>query len=146
MDSKGIATVDLIFTIFLTLTIALIGFNLIGNNIENQMIFEEELNVRMTVDKIANSINEVNSNNIGHIQLVNIPNNISNRSFTITVKQNEVLITYGNRKGESTIFPTRLANINGDVVNEIKLYPGESVKVQKALDNDNLTVIKIYGI
>ena len=146
MDSKGIATVDLIFTIFLTLTIAAIGLNLIGNNLENEMIMEEELNVRMTVDKIANSINEVNSNNLGHIQEITIPNNISNKSFTITVKQNEVLIAYGNRKGESSIFSTRLANINGDNVNEIKLYPGESVKIQKSLDKDNLSVIKIYRV
>jgi len=146
MDSKGIATVDLIFTIFLTLTIASIGLNLIGNNLENQRIMEEEINVRMVVDDIANSINQVNSNSLGHIQEINVPNSISNRSFSITVKQNEVVIVFGNRKGKSTIFPTRLANTNGDIVNEIKLYPGESVKIQKSWGNDNLPVIKIYRV
>ena len=146
MDSKGIATVDLIFTIFLTLTIACIGLNLIGNNIENQMIIEDEINVRMVVDNIANSINQVNSNSLGHIQEITLPNNISNKSFVVTLKQNEVVIVFGNRKGKSTIFPTRLANTNGDIVNEIKLYPGESVKIQKSLNNDNLAVIKIYRV
>jgi len=146
MDSKGIATVDLIFTIFLTLTIAGIGLNLIGNNIENQMIIEDEINVRMVVDNIANSINQVNSNSLGHIQEITLPNNISNKSFVVTLKQNEVVIVFGNRKGKSTIFPTRLANTNGDIVNEIKLYPGESVKIQKSLNNDNLAVIKIYRV
>ena len=146
MDSKGISTVDFIFTIFLTLTIAIIGLNLIGNNLENQMIMEEEINVRMIVDNIANSINQVNSNSLGHIQEITIPKNISNKSFSITINQNKVLIVFGNRKGESTIFRARLANVNGDIVNEIKLYPGESVKIQKSLDNDNLTVIKIYMV
>lgn len=146
MDSKGISTVDFIFTIFLSLIIVGVGLNLIGNNLEDEVIMEEELNGRMIVDNIANSINRVNSNNLGHIQEISLPKNISNRSFSITINQNEVLIEFGNRKGESTIFPTRLANTNKDIVNEIKLYPGESVKIQKSLDNDNLTIIQIYRI
>jgi len=146
MDSKGISTVDFIFTIFLSLIIVIVGLNLIGNNLEDEVIMEEELNGRMIVDSIANSINEVNSNNLGHIQEISLPKNISNKSFSITINQNEVLIEFGNRKGESTIFPTRLANSNKDIVNEIKLYPGESVKIQKSLDNNNLTIIQIYNI
>lgn len=146
MDSKGISTVDFIFTIFLSLIIVVVGLNLIGNNLEDEVIMEEELNGRMIVDKVANSINEVNSNNLGHIQEITLPKNISNRSFSITINQNEVIIGFGNRKGESTIFPARLANTNKDIVNEIKLYPGESYKIQKSLDNDNLTIIQIYRI
>lgn len=146
MDSRGIITVDFLFSIFLSLTIIIIGLNLIGNNLEDERIIEEELNGRMIIDSIANSINEVNSNNLGHIQEINLPKNISNKSFSITISQNKVLIEFGNRKGESVIFPVRLANINKDIVNEIKLYPDESYKIQKSLDNDNLTVIQIYNV
>jgi len=146
MDSKGISTIDFIFTIFLSLIIMSVGLSLIGNNLDDMTILEEELNGRMIVDNIATTINEVNSNNLGHIQEITIPNSISNRSFSITIKQNEVIIAFGNRKGKSTIFPTRLANTNKDIVNEIRLYPSESYNIQKSLDNDNLTVIKIYRV
>lgn len=146
MDSRGIITVDFLFSIFLSLAIIIIGLNLIGNNLEDERIIEEELNGRIIIDSIANSINEVNSNNLGHIQEINLPKNIFNKSFSITISQNKVLIEFGNRKGESVIFPVRLANINKDIVNEIKLYPDESYKIQKSLDNDNLTVIQIYNV
>jgi len=146
MDSKGISTIDFIFTIFLSLIIVSLGLNLIGNNLEDMVILEEELNGRMVLDNIATTINEVNSNNLGHIQEITLPMNLSSRPFSITINQNEVLIEFGNRKGKSTIFPIRLANINKNIVNEVKLYPGESVKIQKSLDNDNLTIIQIYRI
>ncbi|MBZ9571493.1 hypothetical protein KQY27_08025 [Methanobrevibacter sp. TMH8] len=146
MDSRGISTVDFIFTIFLSLIIFIIGLNLIGNNLEDTMVMEEELNGRMIVDSIANSINEVNSNNIGHIQEITLPKNVSKRSFSITINQNKVLIEFGNRKGDSAIIPIRLANFNKDIVNEIKLYPSESYKIQKSSDDNNLTIIQIYKI
>lgn len=144
MDSKGIVTVDFIFTIFLSLIIVGIGLNLVGNNLEDQAILEEEFNGRILIDDIANSINEVNSNNLGHFQKIFIPGNMFKKQFSITIKQNEVLIEFGSKKGESSIFPTRLANINKDIVDEIKMYSGESYIIQKSLDNNNLTVIQIY--
>jgi len=143
MDSKGVSTVDFIFTIFLSLTIIVLGLNLIENNLDDEVIIEEELNARIIVDNVANSINEVNSNILGNIQVITIPKNISNKSFYISVKQNEVLIIFGNRMGKSTIFPARLADINEKIVTELKLYPGNSYKVKKYVSNDNLTAIQI---
>ena len=146
MDSKGILSIDFIFTIFLSLIIICFGLSLIGNNFDDEIIMEEELNARVVVDNIANSINQVNSNNLGNIKVITIPKNISKKSFFITVKRNGVLIVFGNRRGESTIFPTRLANSNKDIVNEINLYSGNSYKIQKSLGNDNLDIIQIYMV
>jgi len=145
MDSNGITTIDFIFTIFLTLIISITIFNFIGNNLENQITLEDELNMRIVTDDVANTINQVNSNNLGHLQEITIQNNISKR-FSITISSNKVLFDSSDRKAESTIFPILLANVNNDIVGEIKLYPGETYKIKKTLNEKNQTVIQIFRI
>lgn len=138
--------VDFIFTIFLILIILIISLNLIESNLSDEKRIELNLNARSLVDSVGNAINSVNANNVGNIKEIILPNNISSSSYFITVKQNEVIISLPSRKGESSIHQIRLANIHGDIVNEIRLYPGASYKVKKSLNDDNLTVIQIYNI
>jgi hypothetical protein len=149
MDCKGIATIDFIFAIFLTLIIAIICFNFIGNSLENQETLEKDLNTRTLIDEVANSINRVNSNSLGHIQKIAIPNIPSkgfSKSFYILISSNEVVFVSNDKKAESSIFPAKLANINSDIVEEIRLYPGESYNIKKSLDKNNMTVIQIYKL
>jgi hypothetical protein len=146
MDSKGFSSIDFIFSIFLTLIIAVLVLNLIGNDLENEKIMEENINGRLLSDKIANTINQVNSNNIGYINEVDIPKNISGRSFFLTLKRNEVVLSIGNKKTESTLIPTRIISIDGSLLEEFKLYPGDSYEIKKILDKENLTGIQIYRL
>jgi len=145
MDSRGIYTIDFLFSIFLTLTIAIIFLNIIGNILEDQKIVEEDMNGRILIDNIANSINQVNSNSLGYIKEINIPNNISGKDFQISIKQNEVILEFENKKADSVLIPIKIVNINLEPIEEFKIYPGNSYKIRKLLDNNNLTVIQIYS-
>ena len=146
MDSKGIVTVDFLFTIFLTLIIAISALSLIETNLNSEKSIEEDVNGRIILEKVANSINEVSSNLEGNIQEVHLPNNISNYSYIITVKSNDIDLEFYNKKGKSAIFPVNLVDFNMEHLNEIKLYSGEDYKIKKSLDENNMAVIQIYKV
>lgn len=143
MDSRGIYTIDFLFSIFLTLTIGIIILNLIGNALEDQKTIEEDMGGRILIDNIANTINQVNSNNLGYMKKINIPDNISGKDFKITINYDEVVLELENKKADSALIPIRIVNINLEPIEEVKIYPGNSYKIKKLLDNDNLTVIQI---
>ncbi|MCL2115533.1 MAG: hypothetical protein FWH29_04855 [Methanobrevibacter sp.] len=146
MDSKGIATVDFLLTLFLTLIIAISVLNLIETNLDTEKSIEEDINGRMILEKIANIINQVNSNLPGNIQEIHLPNNISSNSYIITVKSNYIILEFNNKKGKSAIFPINLVDFNKEPLNEIKLYSGESYKIKKSLDDNGINVIQIYRV
>ena len=137
--------VDFIFTIFLLLIILIISLNLLNSTFSDDKQVEINLISRSLIDKVGNSINSVNSKNVGTIKEVTLPNNISSLPYSIAVRENEVIISILSRKGETSIHPVKLANIYGNIVNEIKLYPGESYKIKKSINSDNITVLQIYN-
>ncbi|WP_225370776.1 hypothetical protein [Methanobrevibacter arboriphilus] len=100
---------------------------------------------RILIDNIANTINQVNSNNLGHMKEINIPDNISGKDFRITINYDEVVLELENKKADSALIPIRIVNVNLDPIEEVKIYPGNSYKIKKSLDNNNLTVIQIYN-
>ncbi|RBQ24329.1 hypothetical protein ALNOE001_02490 [Candidatus Methanobinarius endosymbioticus] len=104
------------------ISISVFGF--ISSDLENQKIVEENIHGRILVDDIANTINQVNSN-IGHFQEIEIPNNISGKYFVINIKQNEVILSFGGKKTESTIFSIQMISIEENHIADIKLYPSE---------------------
>ncbi|MDR2967100.1 MAG: hypothetical protein LBU74_04060 [Methanobacteriaceae archaeon] len=146
MDSKGIATVDFLFTLILTLIIAISTLNLIGTNLNTEKSIEEDINGRIILEKLANSINQVNSNFPGNIQEIHLSNNISNNSYIITVKSGYITLEFNNKEGKSAIFPINLVDFNMEHVTEIKLYSGENYKIKKSLDKNNISVIQIYRV
>lgn len=91
MDSKGIATVDFLFTLFLTLIISIATLNLIQTSLNSENSIEEDTNARMILERISNSINQVNSNLPGNIQEIHLPNNISTNSYIITVRYSYII-------------------------------------------------------
>ncbi|MEA4957663.1 hypothetical protein SDC9_08625 [bioreactor metagenome] len=146
MDSKGLYTIDFLFSIFFTLIIGIVMFNIVGTNLENEKIIEEDLNGRTLIDEIANIINQVNSNYLGYGKTIEIPYNISENYFSLTINQNEVLLEFKNKKAESKIIPVRIININNDLVDDFKMYPGNSYKIKKSIDKNNMTGVQVYKI
>ena len=144
MDSKGIATVDFLLTLFLTLIVTISMLNLIGTNLNTEKSIEEDINARMILEKVSNSINQVNSNLLGNIQEIHLPNNISTNNYIITVRSEDIILEFNNKKGRSVIFPINLVDFNMGHINEIKLYSGENYKIKKSLDESNISVIQIY--
>ena len=120
--------------------------NLIGTNLTTEKSIEEDVTGRIILEKVSNSINQVNSNLPGNIQEIHLPNNISTHNYIITVRSEYITLEFNNKKGRSVIFPINLVDINMEYINEIKLYSGESYKIKKSLDGNGVSVIQIYRI
>jgi hypothetical protein len=146
MDSKGIYMINFIFSIFIILIIFIISLNLIESNLSDETLVEVDLNSRLLLDEIGNSINSVSSKNLGNIKKITLPKNISSVGYYILVKKTEIIISFRSKKGETVIKPIKLANSKGKIINELSLYPGETYKIKKSLNEDNITVIQIYNI
>lgn len=145
MDSKGFTTIDFVFTLFLTLIIIILTLNLFGTSIDNKNIIEEDINSRLLMDKLANSINQVSSNKVGNANEIFIFN-ISPNYYYFSITKDKIVIKYQDKTGESNIIPIRLINYNKELINEFRMNKGERYIIRKILDNDNLTAIQIYNI
>lgn len=146
MDSNGIATLDLIFTIFLMMIITITSLNLIEERLNMEKNIDEHVQGRLLIEKVANIINQVNINGNGYSTKINLPQNIQNNSYSILVKSDEIILEFNNKKGKSTILPLKLEDSNNLMINEIKIYGGNSYLFKKSLNDNNISSIKIYKI
>lgn len=130
MDDKGFISIEYMFYFFIILIMAtgLLFFStsLIesGNNIGNN------INHRLILDNVANSISQVNSNGDGYSKHIELPS--SDEFYKITVDRNKVTIEYGNLKGQ-----TQIPLIETD--SKYEMYGGNSYSIEKI---DGKIVIK----
>ncbi|MCC7553934.1 MAG: hypothetical protein KO202_05555 [Methanobacteriaceae archaeon] len=138
MDKKGILTIDFTFTVMFILIISLFFLNMGLNNIEISNNLEENIESRMILDKIANSINQVNANGESYSKKITIPSEISNERFEIIVSNRNITIETNN-KGSTTIFPILLIDNDEIAIYEKKLFSGRDYLISK----NNKSEIKI---
>ena len=131
MDNKGLFSIDFLFTIAFMLIIGLLFLNLGESNLNSSINLEENVESRLLINKIANSINKVNSNGKGFLEIIQIPQNISSKSYMIIINKNSVTIDINNKKGTSFIFPINLVDNNGIIIQEKRIYSGNDYIIQE---------------
>lgn len=142
MDYKGFLSIDFLFIFFLILIIATAFLYYGENSIRSGENIESNIEGRIFLDKIANLINQVSSNGPGYSKTINLPNNISDKSYLLIVKSNKIILEYGNKRGTSSIFPVHLINNENLIVDEIKLYNGNIYLIERKDEGK----LKIKGV
>ena len=101
MDEKGFISVEYIFSIFIILIIAggLLFFS--SSVIESSNNAGNNINHRLVLDDVANSISQVNSNGEGYSKHISLP--LLDDFYKIRVDKNKLTVEYGNYKGETSI-------------------------------------------
>ncbi len=92
MDSKGIATIDFLFTIFLMLIISIGVLNLIEDKLNTTKNIEEDIQGRLILNKVSDSINQLNSNGKGYSKKIDLPQSIANHNYIIIIESNEIIL------------------------------------------------------
>lgn len=133
LDNKGQLNIEFIFCIILTIIILISISMYLNQTIDSNNNIENNLEGRMLLNQISNDINQVNSNNYGFSKTIVLPNKIKNDSYLITIKGNEIILEYNNKKGKVKIIPINIVNQNNENLNEIKLYNGAKYKISKEL-------------
>lgn len=122
MDEKGFISIEYLFSIFIILIIALGLLFFTSESIESINNIENSVHHRLILDKVANSISQVNAKGEGYSVRINLDS--EPEGYEITVEKNKLTMEFSNKRGETLILPI---NINSKYV----LYSGESYVISK---------------
>lgn len=132
-DKKGQLNIEFLFCIILTILILTSITPYLTQNINSNLNIQSNLEGRTLLNQISSDINQVNSNNYGFSKIIQLPKKIDNSSYLLTIKSNEIIIEYKNKKGKSKIIPINLIDSNEENLKEQKLYNGAKYKISKKL-------------
>ena len=141
MDSKGIINLELLFCTLIIILFLIINFPMIEENLNSNIEIEENNECRLLLNRIANSINEVNSRGYGFNKKIRLPESINENHYSIIIKNNEIIIEFNNKKGRSQINPINLVDANNKTIDSVQLFKGRTYLIEKRLINDNKTHI-----
>lgn len=136
MDKKGQINIEFLFSTVILIMILISIIPYLNQNIDSNLNTENNLEGRLLLNQISNDINQVNSNSYGFSKYIQLPDKIGNNSYLLTIKTNEIVLEYGNKKGKSNINPINIINPNNESLVEIKLYNGAKYKITKELANN----------
>ena len=139
MDSKGLLNIEYIFCMIITILLLISLMPLIEDNMDSNIELNEETSARLLLDNVSSSINEVNSKSYGFIKRINLNEEIAGHSYKITVKSNEIILEFSNKKARAQISPIKLVNANNETLNEEELYSANSYSIEKVRVDDNQT-------
>ena len=134
MDSKGIINIELLFCTLILILLLIVNLPMIEKGLSSDIEIHENSEGRFLANHIADSINEVNSNEYGFRKKIKLPESIEGNFYKIIVTERETIVEFNNKKGKSVINPIKLIDTSNK-----SLYNGRTYLIEKTLVNDNKT-------
>ncbi len=139
MDSKGIINIELLFCTLILILLLIVNLHMIEKGLNSDIEIHENSEGRFLANHIADSINEVNSNEYGFRKKIKLPESIEGNFYKIIVTERETIVEFNNKKGKSVINPIKLIDTSNKSIERIELYNGRTYLIEKTLVNDNKT-------
>lgn len=139
MDSKGIINIELLFCTLILILLLIVNLHMIEKDLSSNIEIHENSEDRFLATHIADSINEVNSNEYGFRKKIKLPKSIDGNHYKIIVTERETIVEFNNKKGKSVINPIKLIDTSNKSIERIELYNGRTYLIEKTLVNDNKT-------
>ena len=139
MDSKGIINIELLFCTLILILLLIVNLPMIEKGLNSDIEIHENSEGRFLANHIADSINEVNSNEYGFRKKIKLPESIEGNFYKIIVTERETIVEFNNKKGKSVINPIKLIDTSNKSIESIELYNGRTYLIEKTLINDNKT-------
>lgn len=139
MDSKGIINIELLFCTLIVILLLIVNLPMIENSLNSNIEIYENSKGRFLANHIADSINEVNSNEYGFRKKIKLPESIDGNFYRIVVNEREAIVEFNKRDGKSTINPIKLVDSSNKTIENVELYNGRTYLIEKTLVNDNKT-------
>ncbi|WP_405322736.1 hypothetical protein [Methanobrevibacter sp.] len=139
MDSKGIINIELLFCTLILILLLIVNLHMIEKDLSSDIEIHENSEGRFLATHIADSINEVNSNEYGFRKKIKLPESIEGNFYKIIVTERETIVEFNNKKGKSVINPIKLIDTSNKSIERIELYNGRTYLIEKTLVNDNKT-------
>ena len=122
MDNQGFISVEYLFSFFLILIIATGFLVYSANTINSSLNIESNINHRLILDDVANSINQVDSHGEFYSKYIKLP--VTDEYYVLTLQGNKLIIEFDNKKGEA-LLPFV------DSYSTYKMYPGNIYVIEK---------------
>ena len=122
MDNKGFISVEFLFSLFIILIVAAGLLVYSQNTINSSLNIESDMNHRLILDNVANTINQVDSQGEFYSKYLKLP--ITDKNYVLTLDRNKLTIEYDNKKGE--MFVPFI-----DSYSSYKMYPGHIYVIEK---------------
>ena len=139
MDSKGTINIELLFCTLILILLLIVNLPMIEKGLNSDIEIHENSEGRFLANHIADSINEVNSNEYGFRKKIKLPESIEGNFYKIIVTERETIVEFNNKKGKSVINPIKLIDTSNKSIERIELYNGRTYLIEKTLVNDNKT-------
>ena len=139
MDSKGIINIELLFCTLILILLLIVNLPMIEKGLNSDIEIHENSEGRFLANHIADSINEVNSNEYGFKRKIKLPESVEGNFYKIIVTERETIVEFNNKKGKSVINPIKLIDTSNKSIERIELYNGRTYLIEKTLVNDNKT-------
>ena len=139
MDSKGIINIELLFCTLILILLLIVNLPMIEKGLSSDIEIHENSEGRFLANHIADSINEVNSNEYGFRKKIKLPESIEGNFYKIIVTERETIVEFNNKKGKTVINPIKLIDTSNKSIERIELYNGRTYLIEKTLINDNKT-------
>ena len=88
MDSKGIINIELLFCTLILILLLIVNLPMIEKGLNSDIEIHENSEGRFLANHIADSINEVNSNEYGFRKKIKLPESIEGNFYKIIVTNN----------------------------------------------------------
>ena len=139
MDSKGIVNIELLFCTLIVILLLIVNLPMIENGLNSNIEIHENSKGRILANHIADSINEVNSNEYGFRKKIKLPESIDGNFYKVIVNERETIVEFNNKKGKSVLHPIKLVDSSNKTIENIELYNGRTYLIEETLINDNKT-------
>ena len=139
MDSKGIINIELLFCTLIVILLLIVNLPMVENNLNSNIEIHENSKARSLSNHIANSINEVNSNENGFRKKIKLPESVDGKFYKVIVNERETIVEFNDKKGKSPINPIKLVDSSNKSIENMDLYNGRAYLIEKRLINDNNT-------
>ena len=139
MDSKGIINIELLFCTLIVILLLIVNLPMIENSLNSNIEIHENSKGRILANHIADSINEVNSNEYGFKKKIKLPESVDGKFYKVIVNERETIVEFNDKKGKSAINPIKLVDSSNKTIESMEMYNGRTYLIEKTLINDNKT-------
>ncbi len=144
MDEEGHLSVEFIITILVMILMGMGMVDIVSERMELVHEAEKLSEARFLAEKVASTINKVNSAGNGHEIKITLPEKVGKSSYLLWINSSGVYVEQGGRKGKAVIYPVTIW-FNSSYGPGYRMMPGKTYRVLNRRNNGK-TVIYIINV
>lgn len=146
MDSKGIITVELIFSSMILIVLIGCILSIVSERMDTVSSTDELGKARMTAENVAEAINKAYSGGNGQIITLNLPATINKKEYKLKVNSSGVFILIDGNIGKSQVNPNKFSYNDELTQSTVIMQGGHNYLIKNMKGSDGYSWIIIQEV